>query len=86
MARKPRLPSLLTLLEQYGVTSYDDGVIRLTLGPRRQTQEAPRASAQAGPRRGEPPIQPRKPFDAVDLAIKGIDYDPDESPEPPEGN
>ncbi len=86
MARKPRLASLLTLLEQHGVTSYEDGVIRLTLGTRLPAQaeaahEAPRA------RRGEPPIQPRKAFDAVDLAVNGISYDPDEGPEAPgEGN
>lgn len=81
-----RLAALLRLLEQHDVTSYEDGVIRLTLGPRsrrREIQEPTELQHAAPGARPQPEKPARKVYDAVDLAVNGIEYDPDEGSEAP---
>lgn len=78
-----RLAALLRLLEQHGVTAYEDGTIRLTMGrhvPRETVERDERPAAPGARPKVRPPARVR---DAVDLAVNGISYDPEEGPEEP---
>ena len=70
-----RLPALLALLRANGVTSYDDGAVKLTLTVQRAEVQSEEAAFIPGAPKGQP--RKRVTRDAVDLAIRGIDYDPD---------
>jgi hypothetical protein len=75
-AARRRLPALLALLRANGVTSYDDGTVKVTLGVMRPL-EMDGQSYQPPPLvPGGAPPRKRAPRDAVDLAIHGIDFDP----------
>lgn len=72
-----RLPALLALLRANGVTSYDDGAVKLTLALRPASELTEDARDTRTVRAGEPTPRKGAPRAAVDLAIGGIDYDPE---------
>ena len=84
-----QLGALLRLLEAHGVTTYEDATIKVAFGLRRHAQaevvrEDSHPAPGARPKKERPQVRVR---DALDLAINGISYDPDEGAEPPgEGN
>ena len=83
LARR-RLPALLAVLRANGVTSYDDGTIKLTLALSLSRAEPTNEFRDTRPKtRQDEPAPRRAPMDATDLAIRGIKYDP-EADEPAE--